>query len=110
MEFCHHLNGICKIWFQGMKDRENLTGSPELGLKNAITHRDNVDDYGHLIYEALKKVQSYYHHQINIHDYFPDYYQTLIIPSRYGHQCKFHNFFLISLQSFWPIRFYKMVA
>ena len=39
-----------------MKDRENLTGSPELGLKNAITHRDNVDDYGHLIYEALKKV------------------------------------------------------
>ncbi len=39
-----------------MKDRQNLTGTPELGLKNAITHRDNVDDYGHLIYEALKKV------------------------------------------------------
>ena len=45
-------------WFylQGIKERQNLTGSPELGLKNAITHRDNVDDYGHLIYEALKKV------------------------------------------------------
>lgn len=41
-----------------MKDRENLTGTPELGLKNAITHRDNVDDYGHLIYEAMKKVSS----------------------------------------------------
>ncbi|XP_064604076.1 tetratricopeptide repeat protein 17-like isoform X2 [Liolophura sinensis] len=40
---------------EGMKDRENLTGTPELGLKNAITHRDNVDDYGHLIYEAMKK-------------------------------------------------------
>ena len=42
--------------FQGMRDRHNLSGSPELGLKNAITHRDNVDDYGNLIYEALKKV------------------------------------------------------
>ena len=41
---------------QGVKERRNLTGSPELGLKNAITHRDNVDDYGHLVYEALKRV------------------------------------------------------
>lgn len=43
---------------QGMKDRSNLTGQPELGLKNAITHRDNVDDYGHLIFEALQKVRT----------------------------------------------------
>jgi tetratricopeptide (TPR) repeat protein len=40
---------------EGMKDRQNLSGTPELGLKNAITHRDNVDDYGHLIFEALHK-------------------------------------------------------
>ena len=40
---------------EGMKDRVNLSGSPELGLRNAITHRENVDDYGHLVYEALKK-------------------------------------------------------
>jgi hypothetical protein len=39
-----------------MKERRNLTGTPELGLKNAITHRDNVDEYGHLVYEALQKV------------------------------------------------------
>ena len=42
--------------FQGVRERSNLTGTPELGLKNAITHRENVDDYGHLVYEALKKV------------------------------------------------------
>uniref|UniRef100_A0A0B7BGE5 Tetratricopeptide repeat protein 17 n=1 Tax=Arion vulgaris TaxID=1028688 RepID=A0A0B7BGE5_9EUPU len=40
---------------EGMKARSNLSGSPELGLKNAITHRENVDDYGHLVYEALNK-------------------------------------------------------
>ena len=39
-----------------MYERQNLTISPELGLKNAIPHRDNVDDYGHLIYDAMKKV------------------------------------------------------
>lgn len=39
-----------------MKDRKNLSGTAELGLKNAIPHRDNVDDYGNLIYEAMKKV------------------------------------------------------
>ena len=39
-----------------MKARTNLTGTPELGLKNAITHRENVDDFGHLVFEALMKV------------------------------------------------------
>ena len=41
---------------QGLKDRRNLSGTPELGLKNAITHRENVDEYGHLVFEALNKV------------------------------------------------------
>ena len=41
---------------EGMKDREKLTGTPELGLKNAITYQDNVDEYGHRIYEAFKQV------------------------------------------------------
>ncbi|XP_070200043.1 tetratricopeptide repeat protein 17-like isoform X3 [Littorina saxatilis] len=40
---------------EGLKDRSNLSGTPELGLKNAITHRENVDEYGHLVYEALNK-------------------------------------------------------
>ncbi|XP_059157800.1 tetratricopeptide repeat protein 17-like isoform X2 [Physella acuta] len=40
---------------EGMKSRHNLSGTPELGLKNAITHKENVDDYGHLVYEALNK-------------------------------------------------------
>ena len=46
------------IWLitQGLKDRRNLSGTPELGLKNAITHRENVDEYGHLVFEALNKV------------------------------------------------------
>ncbi|KAL4224492.1 Tetratricopeptide repeat protein 17 [Mactra antiquata] len=39
----------------GMRDRHQLPGSPELGLKNAITYKDNVDEYGHRVYEALKK-------------------------------------------------------
>ncbi|KAK6190158.1 hypothetical protein SNE40_002084 [Patella caerulea] len=39
---------------EGVKDRHNLTGTPEWGLKSAITHQDNVDDYGHLVYEAFK--------------------------------------------------------
>ena len=38
-----------------MKLRQNLSGTPELGLKNAI-NRNDVDDYGHLVYEALQKV------------------------------------------------------
>ena len=49
----HKLNCLAA---QGLKDRRNLSGTPELGLKNAITHRENVDDYGHLVYEALNKV------------------------------------------------------
>ncbi|CAG2224007.1 Tetratricopeptide repeat protein 17 [Mytilus edulis] len=40
---------------EGMKDRETLQGTPELGLKNAITYQDSVDEYGHRIYEALQK-------------------------------------------------------
>ena len=39
-----------------MKDRETLSGTPELGLKNAITYQDSVDEYGHRIYESLQKV------------------------------------------------------
>ncbi|ELU07397.1 hypothetical protein CAPTEDRAFT_113465 [Capitella teleta] len=40
---------------EGLKARSNLSGSPELGLKNAITHRDSVEDYGHLVHEAMHK-------------------------------------------------------
>lgn len=40
---------------EGLKARTNLTGSPELGLKNAITHRESVDDYGHMVFEAMMK-------------------------------------------------------
>ncbi|XP_052798048.1 tetratricopeptide repeat protein 17-like isoform X3 [Mya arenaria] len=38
----------------GMKERRNLPGTAELGLKNAITYQDNVDEYGHRIFEAFK--------------------------------------------------------
>ncbi|XP_048779550.1 tetratricopeptide repeat protein 17-like isoform X2 [Ostrea edulis] len=40
---------------EGMKDRLSLSGTPELGLKNAITYHDSVDEYGHRVFEALKK-------------------------------------------------------
>ncbi|XP_062591170.1 tetratricopeptide repeat protein 17-like [Saccostrea cucullata] len=40
---------------EGMKDRLSLSGTPELGLKNAITYQDSVEEYGHRVYEALKK-------------------------------------------------------
>ncbi|KAK3594378.1 hypothetical protein CHS0354_032887 [Potamilus streckersoni] len=43
---------------EGMKDREKLAGTPELGLKNAITYQDSVEEYGHRIYEALKQNSS----------------------------------------------------
>ena len=43
---------------QGLQNRANLSGSPELGLKNAIAHRDNVDDYGNLVLEALVQVSN----------------------------------------------------
>lgn len=39
---------------EGMKDRLSLTGTPELGLKNAITYHDSVDEYGHRVQEALQ--------------------------------------------------------
>lgn len=39
-----------------MKDRTSLTGTPELGLKNAITYHDSVDEYGHRVFEALQRV------------------------------------------------------
>ena len=39
-----------------MKDRATLAGTPEMGLKNAITYQDNVDEYGHRVYEAMRKV------------------------------------------------------
>ena len=50
------LNVMLSNSLQGMQDRANLSGSPELGLKNAIAHRDNVDDYGNLVYDALIQV------------------------------------------------------
>ncbi|KAH3890152.1 hypothetical protein DPMN_014224 [Dreissena polymorpha] len=43
---------------EGMKDRKKLSGTPELGLKNAITYQDNVDEYGHRIYEAFQQNQT----------------------------------------------------
>lgn len=49
--------GIFVIYaLQGMKDRLSLTGTPELGLKNAITYHDSVDEYGHRVQEALQAV------------------------------------------------------
>ena len=39
-----------------MQNRRQLDGMTELGLKSAITHKDNEDEYGHLVAEALKKV------------------------------------------------------
>ncbi len=54
---CIYLRVSCACVLQGIKERHNLSGSAELGLKNAITHRDNVQDYGHLIYQALRKVR-----------------------------------------------------
>lgn len=44
------------LLLQGMKDRLSLTGTPELGLKNAITYHDSVDEYGHRVQEALQAV------------------------------------------------------
>lgn len=44
------------LFLQGMKERSKLKGIPELGLKNGVTHRDNVDVYGHLVHQALLKV------------------------------------------------------
>ncbi|KAK3103819.1 hypothetical protein FSP39_022148 [Pinctada imbricata] len=40
---------------EGMRDRATLAGTPEMGLKNAITYQDNVDEYGHRVYEAMRK-------------------------------------------------------
>ncbi|KAK2174533.1 hypothetical protein NP493_797g01042 [Ridgeia piscesae] len=37
----------------GVQDRWNLSGTPEKGLKNAITQQTSVDDYGHLVHDAL---------------------------------------------------------
>ncbi|XP_052244234.1 alpha-(1,3)-fucosyltransferase fut-6-like [Dreissena polymorpha] len=38
---------------EGMKDRKKLSGTPELGLKNAITYQDNVDEYGHQVKHTI---------------------------------------------------------
>ncbi|OWF35392.1 tetratricopeptide repeat protein 17-like isoform X2 [Mizuhopecten yessoensis] len=40
---------------EGMKVRDLLSGTPELGLKNAITYQDDVDQYGSRVYHALLK-------------------------------------------------------
>ena len=45
---------------KGMKAREMLSGTPELGLKNAITYHDDVDQYGNRVFQALKKVIFFY--------------------------------------------------
>jgi len=43
---------------EGMKDRHKLPGTAELGLKNAITYQDNVEEYGHRVYEAFQQVRT----------------------------------------------------
>ena len=43
------------FFIQGMKQRQNLSGTPEPGLKKAI-NRNDVEDYGHLVQEAMAKV------------------------------------------------------
>ncbi|XP_060074042.1 tetratricopeptide repeat protein 17-like isoform X2 [Ylistrum balloti] len=40
---------------EGMKVRDLLSGTPELGLKNAIIYQDDVDQYGSRVYHALLK-------------------------------------------------------
>ncbi|XP_074659865.1 tetratricopeptide repeat protein 17-like isoform X2 [Tubulanus polymorphus] len=40
---------------EGIKNRHNLTGSPELGVRSALTSKEKVDEYGHAINEALLK-------------------------------------------------------
>jgi len=52
-----YLIAVVLFNIQGMKDRKNLTMSPEVGLKNAISHGDNIDKYGHLLNEALQQVR-----------------------------------------------------
>lgn len=61
----------------GMKDRKKLPGTPELGLKNAITYKDNVDEYGHRIYEAFKHVRPLFHIR----------YKTCITDTHYPISC-----------------------
>ncbi|XP_035208344.1 tetratricopeptide repeat protein 17-like [Stegodyphus dumicola] len=39
----------------GVRDRHNLSLSPEEGLYHAINAAENVDVYGHLVYEAMQK-------------------------------------------------------
>lgn len=58
VNFTKHENGNRNefLLLQGMKDRLSLTGTPELGLKNAITYHDSVDEYGHRVQEALQAV------------------------------------------------------
>lgn len=58
VNFTNHENGNRNefLLLQGMKDRLSLTGTPELGLKNAITYHDSVDEYGHRVQEALQAV------------------------------------------------------
>lgn len=39
----------------GVRDRHNLTMSPEEGLHRAVTTIDDIDVFGHLVYDAIKK-------------------------------------------------------
>lgn len=58
-----------------MKDRKNLTMSPEVGLKNAITNVDKIDEYGHLVNVALHKVLLICHFLLLIVSCFEIYYR-----------------------------------
>lgn len=41
---------------QGVQNRKNLQGTPELGLRSAIAHQESEDEYGHLVNQALQLV------------------------------------------------------
>ncbi|GIX97906.1 tetratricopeptide repeat protein 17 [Caerostris darwini] len=39
----------------GVRDRHNLTMTPEMGLQHAVTTVEDIDLYGHLVHEFLQK-------------------------------------------------------
>lgn len=47
-----------------MQSRASLQGSPEMGLKSAITNRESEDEYGHLVHEAMKQVSAQINFQL----------------------------------------------
>ena len=53
-----------------MKDRRNLTKSEETGLRNAISHGENIDEFGHLLHVSFTKVSFKFFSQIFCSNFF----------------------------------------